>query len=302
MQGDVNQNLSSKIIMTEDEEEKIISGSPLFEGIPQNKLNEIAKAVQHQIVPSNTIVFRQGDPGDCFYIIYSGKARIFRKAKDGADTELALLGPGDSVGEMALLTGEPRSAYLETLEETHLLLLTKVQFDRILLDYPNITLAFVKQMSKKLLIERKTQGQFQVSRSLWIDYIIILVVSLLFCIIFNRASPRGLDLIPHLKSAEAISFVDTSTAIAKFREGSAIFIDARPNTLFEQGHIQGALNIPLGLFDIMYMMELSSLEKTRDIIVYGRTISRLYDEDVAGKLILRSHKNVMVFKKGLAEW
>ena len=108
--------------MTEmNEKRNMFLESPLFEGISREKLLDIFRTVQHTIVPANTIVFRQGDPGDSFYIIYSGKARVFRERRTGEKTELAILGPGDSIGEMSLLTGEERSAYLETMEETHLL-------------------------------------------------------------------------------------------------------------------------------------------------------------------------------------
>ena len=52
----------------------------------------------------------------------------------------------------------------------------------------------------------------------------------------------------------------------------------------------------------MYMMELSEIDKKQEVVVYGRTISRHYDEQMAGKLIMRGHRNVVVLKGGLAEW
>jgi 3-mercaptopyruvate sulfurtransferase SseA len=79
-------------------------------------------------------------------------------------------------------------------------------------------------------------------------------------------------------------------------------VDARPFTLYERAHISGAVNIPLALFDIMYMMELSELKKDKQIIVYGRTVSSYYDERVARKLILRGHKNIGILKGGLSGW
>jgi 3-mercaptopyruvate sulfurtransferase SseA len=50
------------------------------------------------------------------------------------------------------------------------------------------------------------------------------------------------------------------------------------------------------------MMELSEVNGEKEIILYGRTISRLYDEQVASKLILRGHKNTKVLEGGLSEW
>ena len=289
-------------IMERLKDKSAILGSPIFKDLPQQLIDKIAETAQDIIVPANTIVFKQGDPGDCFYIILAGRARIYRKTQEGIEIEMDMLGPGDSVGEMSIMTGEPRSAYLETIEETHMLMFEKAQFDQILLDYPNISLVFVKKMSKKLLIERKTQRIFQKGRQLWVDYIIIILVSLMCCIIFNITSPKGLKLFPAIGPDEKVPLVETSQAVNKFLEGKTIFVDARPNAFFEKGHIKGSQNIPLSLFDIMYMMELSGVEKTRNIIVYGRTFSRLYDQDVARRLILRGHESVMVLKNGLKEW
>ena len=79
-------------------------------------------------------------------------------------------------------------------------------------------------------------------------------------------------------------------------------MDARPSMLYEQMHIRGSINIPLAFFDIMYMMELQDMDKAQEIIVYGRTISRLYDEQVARKLFLRGYKRTMILKGGLPDW
>ena len=91
-------------------------------------------------------------------------------------------------------------------------------------------------------------------------------------------------------------------AIAKHKAGKTLFLDARPASFYEQGHIEGAINIPSAIFDIMYMMELSEIDKQKDIIVYGRTISSLYDFQVARKLILRGHKSTMILEAGFGAW
>jgi rhodanese-related sulfurtransferase len=60
--------------------------------------------------------------------------------------------------------------------------------------------------------------------------------------------------------------------------------------------------MPLALFDLVYMMTLAEENKSKKIIVYGGTISRLYDLEVANKLILRGYKNTRVLEGGLSEW
>ncbi len=116
--------------------------SAVFAELPREKWDELTRAAEHRVVAPHTIIFRQGDPGDTFYIIRSGKVRVFRRGSDGFETDLSVLGAGESFGQMALLTGEARSANVEAMEETHLMVLSKEQFERILKDFPDISLAF----------------------------------------------------------------------------------------------------------------------------------------------------------------
>jgi signal transduction histidine kinase len=128
----------------------------IFEELPQDKWDELSRAVEHRVVAPHTTIFRQGDPGDRFYVIRSGKVRVFRRDSDGFETELSRLVTGESFGEMALVTGELRSANVEAIEETHLTVLSKELFEHILKDFPGISLTFVKQMSGWLMRAEKT--------------------------------------------------------------------------------------------------------------------------------------------------
>ncbi|MBW1709039.1 MAG: rhodanese-like domain-containing protein, partial [Deltaproteobacteria bacterium] len=126
---------------------------------------------------------------------------------------------------------------------------------------------------------------------------------LLFAIFFNLSNPHRISVIPKFYDAEEIPKVDISLVKENHEKNETILVDTRPSNFFDQQHIKGAINLPLSIFDIMYMMErLASLEKTKKIIVYGRSISALYDEEVARKLILRGHQNVQIFKGGLSGW
>ena len=92
------------------------SEGSFFEYLPEEELAEIAKRFKTVTVPKGTVLFRQGEPANCFYIIRSGKVKAFRKDEEGIETDLAELSRGDSFGEMALLTGRPRSASTRSLQ------------------------------------------------------------------------------------------------------------------------------------------------------------------------------------------
>jgi len=294
--------------MTHTEDPELgLSGSPIFEDLPEEQLREIAAVVETKVVPAGTMICRQGDPGDSFYLIRSGKVRVFRKDHEGVETELSRLGPGDSFGEIALLTGKPRSANVETLEETHLDVLTKKHFDRVLRDHPHMSLTFIKQMSLWLSrdetrLEKETQRKVRARKLSLIDLVVICGLSVLCGLLFNLSNPSGLILTPESWSGEPLSRISQEEARVLWDTGEAVFVDARPEYFFAEEHIDKALNIPMTIFDIAYMMGLSDVEPEKTIVVYGRTISRLYDDSVARQLILRGHSNVKLLKGGLSAW
>ena len=177
--------------MTEnDNKVNILMRSPVFRVLPKEALNAITLAVQDLVVPQHTIIHRQGDPGDSLYIISSGSVRIFGRNEKGVEIDLSIQGPGDTFGEMALLTGEPMSADIEALEETHLMILSKGQFDRILRDFPDISKMFVKEMRRWLLrdderLETEASNAYKASRMSWIDFFLVIVISIVLAVIFN---------------------------------------------------------------------------------------------------------------------
>jgi CRP/FNR family transcriptional regulator, cyclic AMP receptor protein len=131
-------------------------GATAFGQLPQEKWDELGRAVEDLVATPGTVIFRQGDPGDKFYLIRTGSVRVFRQDA-GRETELSVLQAGGYFGEMALFMDEPRSATVAALEETHLLVLSKEQFQDILKEYPNVTFAFVRQMCERLLRDSETK-------------------------------------------------------------------------------------------------------------------------------------------------
>jgi len=290
-----------------EEKKKGLSETSVFREMPEEVVGEIARVVETKVLPAGRVIFRKGDPGDSFWMIQSGRVRVYRSEGAGVDLTLSELGPGKSFGEMALLTGEPRSANVETLEESRLMVLTKEQFDGVLKSHPDVSLTFIKQLSgwlkkdeQALVVEAKRMAA--PPKLSWVDFVLLIGVSVLFALIFNQSNPNGIGLFPKMPSAEAAQAIDATAALEEMKGGEALLLDAMPANFYEKSHIKGAVNMPPSLFDIVYMMTLDQEDKSKKVIVYGRTISRLYDLDVANKLILRGFKNVRILEGGLSAW
>jgi rhodanese-related sulfurtransferase len=294
--------------MTEnDNKVNILMRSPVFRILPKEALNAITLAVQDVVVPQHTIIHRQGDPGDSLYIISSGSVRIYGRNEKGVEVNLSIQGPGDTFGEMALLTGEPMSADIEVLEETHLMVLSKGQFDRILRDFPAISKVFVKEMKRWLLrdderLDAAALKAYKASRMSWVDFFLVIAISIVLAVLFNTTNPNGIPLFPEFPDRSSIPRISPSAAMEEIQHGETLILDAMPANFYQQRHIEGAVNIPLGIFDIVYLMSFAEENKEKKIVVYGETVSKSYDLEIADKLLLRGYRNVRILEGGLTAW
>lgn len=97
----------------------------VFQHMTPRGLAEMADHLQCETVPPQQTVIREGEVGDKFYLIRSGRVSVRRSSQT---QPLAILEEGDFFGEMALLTGQPRNATVETLEQTVLYTLSQERF------------------------------------------------------------------------------------------------------------------------------------------------------------------------------
>ena len=103
------------VIVGRDEELALLRGVPLLDALPLPALETVARELDHVRVPEGADVFRQGDPGDRFYVVVEGTAQVV-----GDGRAVATLGPGDSFGEIALLRRVPRTATVSAVDELRL--------------------------------------------------------------------------------------------------------------------------------------------------------------------------------------
>lgn len=141
------------------------------------------------------------------------------------------------------------------------------------------------------IVQSKAEGLIRVRR---FDFVLILVLSLGMALAFNHHNPRGIALIE--AAGPEIPFVTLEQALDLIKSEDALLVDARPREFFEREHAAGAINIPAALFDLVYMMQMAAEDPERPIVVFGRSVSRRYDQIVAGKFLGRDHERVYIVK------
>src|SRR4029077_20503432 len=114
------------------EREDQLAKVPFFDGLTREALAMMAQVTTEESHALGTRIFQYGDPGDKLFIILEGKARISREVAGMGSEALAVLGPGEVFGEMALLDESPRSADARVHERCRMLVITKEAFDDLL--------------------------------------------------------------------------------------------------------------------------------------------------------------------------
>ena len=117
----------------------------LFMDTPAEILNEIATLLTEVDLPKGKTLFNKGEPGDCLYIIVSGKVM----AHDG-DYFLNNIQEGQIFGEMALLDPKPRLNAITAVEDTHLLRLVQEPFYELMEDRIEVARGIIQVLSLNL--------------------------------------------------------------------------------------------------------------------------------------------------------
>ncbi len=112
----------------------LLSRIPLFRGLSEDFLEEVALALKPDVYVPGEDVFRQGHPGERMYFVISGRLRVIRDEH----SELGTLRDGDFFGEVALFTNQPRNATVRAEGYCDLYALDRQAFTRLLERYPDV--------------------------------------------------------------------------------------------------------------------------------------------------------------------
>ncbi len=123
---------------------------PLFQHLPDEALAELAENVTPVHWEKDTVVYRKGDPGDSLFIILGGWVKIVTEDARGEELVLNHCGPGQAIGDVALIDGEPRSASVVALLPVNALELTRDAFIDALTRQPQLGFHIMRGLSARI--------------------------------------------------------------------------------------------------------------------------------------------------------
>ena len=122
----------------------------IFSALSREDVAKVLGKLEEISFPAGATIVSQGDQGDAFYLIQSGAVQVVVASGAGNSEVVALLGPGDWFGEMALLSGEARSATIQSVKETKLWRLRREEWDELIEKHPTWLRQFCATLSKRL--------------------------------------------------------------------------------------------------------------------------------------------------------
>ncbi len=132
----------------------------LLQNVDEEILEPLAAKFEGETFGPGEVIIKQGDPGDKFYIIISGKAEAKQERSDGRQVRLGLMNEGNYFGEIALLMDSPRVASVEAVTPISVLGLHRKDFDTLLKDVPGLKERLVSEMEERDRLRATLANEF----------------------------------------------------------------------------------------------------------------------------------------------
>ena len=127
-----------------------IGSIPLFQELPIEHQRELAAIAADRSYKQGHAIFAEGDPGKGFYVIISGRIKVFKFSFDGKEQILHFFGSGEPIGEAAVFAGKPFPANAETLEQSRLLFFSRSDFLKLVQKEPALAMNMLAVLSQRL--------------------------------------------------------------------------------------------------------------------------------------------------------
>ena len=127
-----------------------IAAIHLFKDLPEEHLDNLAMILTDQVFQKRQLIFSEGDEATGFYVVITGRVKIFKLSMDGKEQILHIFGPGAPIGEVAVFEGKRFPANAECLEDSRLFFFPQNAFLKLIKENPSIALHMLAVLSQRL--------------------------------------------------------------------------------------------------------------------------------------------------------
>ena len=127
-----------------------VASIPLFEGLPDEEIRQLSAIAAERSFRRGESIFMEGDKGEGFHVVLSGRVKVFKLSMEGKEQTLHLFGPGEPFGEVALFAGRRFPANAEAMEESRVLFFPREAFAGLIRENPSVAMNLLALMSVRL--------------------------------------------------------------------------------------------------------------------------------------------------------
>jgi CRP/FNR family transcriptional regulator, cyclic AMP receptor protein len=132
-------------MFTQDTKVKSLRQAPLFEGLSKKELTELARRSEDMELDAGTVLCKEGEIGQEFFVIVDGEVEVKRKGR-----RLGTRGAGDFIGEIALLEDMKRTATVTAKTPLHVFVLTRPTFQHLVNEHPAVERKILRTLARRL--------------------------------------------------------------------------------------------------------------------------------------------------------
>ena len=128
----------------------LLRSAPLFAGLDDETWTTLSERLTMRSLRRGQHLFREGDPGEALHVLVDGKVKICRTSADGRENVIAILGPGDLLGELAIFDSQPRGATATAVVDSTLATLAESDFRAWLAEHPSVSAELLRALAARL--------------------------------------------------------------------------------------------------------------------------------------------------------
>lgn len=136
----------------------VLRKHPIFSDLEADALDQLCRYAKYTVLKRGATIFAKGDPGHSLYAVISGTVKISISSPDGRNAILNMVGPGEVFGDMAVLSGQPRSADATANTNCEIYVIDRRDFLPFVRSQPALSMKFIELLCERL---RRTSDQVE---------------------------------------------------------------------------------------------------------------------------------------------
>ncbi|MEW5745663.1 MAG: Crp/Fnr family transcriptional regulator [Nitrospirota bacterium] len=128
----------------------MVAAIPLFHGLQEEQLEEVVTMMVDQVFGKGQAIFTEGEEATGFYVVASGRVKIFKISSEGKEQILHIMGPGETFGEVPMFAGGHYPAHAEAIEKSRVFFFPRSGFLDLIKKDPSLAMNMLAELSRLL--------------------------------------------------------------------------------------------------------------------------------------------------------